>query len=73
MGPLLNGGSSYLIEKETLLNPDALAEEMFKNKITTMVVTAALFTHLAESRKDIFSTLKYLLVGGDVLSPAHAK
>ena len=70
-GALLNGGSLYLVEKETILNPKALGEELLKNDITILWLTSALFTQIAEQRTDIFSKLKYLLVGGDVLSAPH--
>ena len=68
---LLNGGSLFITDREILLSPNALADQIEKNKITTLIITSALFTHLAEIRTDIFSKLKHLVVGGDVLSPAH--
>jgi tyrocidine synthetase-3 len=70
-GALLNGGSLFMAEKETILNPGALGEALVKNDITILWLTSALFTHLAESGTDIFGNLKYLLVGGDVLSAPH--
>ncbi len=70
-GALLNGGSLYIIEKETILNPKALGEELIKNDITILWLTSALFTQISESRTDIFRKLKYLLSGGDVLSAPH--
>jgi len=72
-GTLINGASLYVIDKETLLNPDTFAEEMAKNEITIFITPAALFTHLAENRADLFNRLKYLVVGGDVLSASHSK
>ena len=70
-GSLLNGGSLYIPEKEELLDPKQLGNSLFKNGITTLWLTSALFTHISEYRTDIFRRLKYLLVGGDVLSPPH--
>jgi tyrocidine synthetase-3 len=70
-GALLNGGSLYIAEKETILNPKALGEELAKNDITILWLTSALFTQISESRSDIFGKLKYLLSGGDVLSAPH--
>jgi non-ribosomal peptide synthetase component F len=61
----------YVVDKETILDAPALGEELFKNEITILHLTSALFTQLAEARTDIFSKLKYLLVGGDVLSAYH--
>ncbi len=70
-GPLLNGATLYIVEKETILKPQAFGEELHKNKITTIWVTSALLTQLVEIRTDIFSGLTHLLAGGDVLSPQH--
>ncbi len=70
-GALLNGGTLYIVEKETILNPKALGEELIRNEITILWLTSALFTQIAESRTDIFRNLKYLLSGGDVLSAQH--
>jgi len=69
---LLNGASLYIIEKETILNEDEMERVVRENKITFLVITSALFTHFVENKIDIFRQLKYLVVGGDVLSPAHA-
>ena len=70
-GSLLNGGTLYLAEKETILNPRALGEELLNNNITILWLTSPLFTQIAESRTDIFGSLKYLLVGGDIVSADH--
>jgi amino acid adenylation domain-containing protein len=70
-GVLLNGGTLYVVEKETILSPKALGEELIDNDITILWLTSPLFTQIAEKRTDIFAKLKYLLVGGDVLSAPH--
>ena len=70
-GSLLNGGSLYIPDKEEILDPKQLCDLLYKNEITTLWLTSALFTQIAEYRTDIFSRLNYLLVGGDVLSPTH--
>ena len=70
-GTLLNGGSLYIVDKEDILDHKKLGEELIRNEITILWLTSALFTYLAESRTDIFGKLRYLLVGGDVLSASH--
>jgi amino acid adenylation domain-containing protein len=70
-GALLNGAALYLAEKETILDPKMLGEELLKNKITILWLTSPLFTQIAEARTDIFRGLRYFLVGGDVLSVPH--
>jgi len=61
----------YVIDKETVLDPKKLGEALDKNDISIIWLTSALFTQIAEIRTDIFSKLKYLLAGGDVLSVTH--
>jgi tyrocidine synthetase-3 len=70
-GALLNGAVLYIVEKETILNPKELNEELVKGEISIMLLTSSLFTQIAESGTALFSRLKYLLVGGDVLSVQH--
>jgi amino acid adenylation domain-containing protein len=70
-GALLNGCTLYIVEKETILSAGSLGKELMDNKITILWLTSTLFTYIAETRTDIFNGLKYLLVGGDVLSAPH--
>jgi tyrocidine synthetase-3 len=70
-GALLNGGTLYIVDKEVILDARTLGEELKKNEITVLWLTAPLFTQLAEESTSIFSELKYLFSGGDVLSPPH--
>lgn len=70
-GALLNGSTLYIIDKETILNPEALGEIISKNNITTALIVSALFTQLADTHCEIFERLKTLMLGGDVLSAPH--
>ncbi|MGP4971774.1 non-ribosomal peptide synthetase [Psychrobacter aquimaris] len=70
-GMLLNGGTVCLEPKETLLDYRLLHESLLNHKITHMFFTTAWFHQLVDYDPDIFSGLKYLLMGGDVLSPRH--
>ncbi len=72
-GALLNGFSLYIITKEELLNSTFLSNYLIKNKITILWLTAALFNQLCDINSSMFSNVKYLLTGGDVLSPKHIK
>ena len=60
-GALLNGLTLYIVEKETILNPKALGEELIRNDITVLWLTSSLFTYLSDSNTGIFRKLKYLL------------
>lgn len=70
-GALLNGLSLYIIKKEDLLNAHLLKNYIERNKISIMWLTAPLFNTLCEENAKIFNGVKYLLTGGDVLSPKH--
>ncbi len=70
-GMLLNGGTLYIAEKETILNPVALGNELINNDITILWLTSALFTLIAEQNTEIFRKLNFLLSGGDILSAPH--
>jgi tyrocidine synthetase III len=71
-GALLNGATLYVIDKENLLDPGSLGDFLTANQITYVDLTSALFTQIAEARTDIFSNVKTLVLGGDVVSVVHA-
>lgn len=68
---LLNGFELYIIKKEDLLNPDTFQDYLIKNNITVLWLTAPLFNQLVEEIPHMFKNVKYLLTGGDALSPKH--
>jgi gramicidin S synthase 2/tyrocidine synthetase-3 len=70
-GPLLNGGQLYLVDNEVILDPSKLGNALQKYQVNTMWLTASLCNQLVIRDSSIFSALKWLVVGGDVLSPAH--
>jgi len=72
-GTLLNGIPLYLIGKDELVNPVHLKSTLEKNNITILWMTAPLFNQMLQEDKSIFKNLRYLLVGGDILSPTHIK
>ncbi|NOQ27705.1 MAG: amino acid adenylation domain-containing protein, partial [Bacteroidales bacterium] len=70
-GALLNGGSLYIASNEVIINSELLGECIRKNSITSLWLTSSLFNQLLDQDESIFDTLKFLLVGGDVLSVKH--
>ncbi|MCP5054682.1 MAG: AMP-binding protein, partial [bacterium] len=72
-GALLNGMSLYLVSKEHILFPQSLKSAIVNFRITTMWMTAPLFNRMFDEDTGIFSGLRNLLVGGDVLSTLHIK
>ena len=70
-GALLNGGTLYLAEIENLVDPDKLEEIIRTNQIDVMWLTSSLFNQLVSLDAQIFSSLSYLLIGGEKLSSYH--
>ena len=70
--PLLNGGR-LAIHPPTPLSPAGLGEVLRRHGVTTLWLTAGLFHLCADEDPRIFSGVKQLLAGGDVLSVPHAR
>jgi amino acid adenylation domain-containing protein/non-ribosomal peptide synthase protein (TIGR01720 family) len=70
-GALLNGLMLYLVSQEKILVPENLKNTIKKHNINTIWITSPLFNQLLEADIEIFSGLKNLLVGGDVVSTLH--
>ena len=72
-GPLLNGGKVILANKEILLEPALLKQEIVSRKVNVMWLTAALFNQMVDIDVSIFDTLEHLLIGGEKLSERHVR
>ena len=70
-GALLNSWELILVPMEYVLNPERLKLSLFLYDISTIWMTSALFNQMADADESIFTNLKNLLVGGEVLSPLH--
>ncbi|MBP1176320.1 amino acid adenylation domain-containing protein/non-ribosomal peptide synthase protein (TIGR01720 family) [Paenibacillus sp. PvR133] len=70
-GALLNGGQLVLVHKDDLLDAAKLKETIRDHRITMMWLTTPLFNQLSQQDSKLFGDVKYLLVGGDVLSAPH--
>ncbi|MCP5049063.1 MAG: amino acid adenylation domain-containing protein, partial [bacterium] len=70
-GSLLNGLSLFLMDKEDLLTPGKLKTSLVNHDIATIFLTTSLFNQLSGSDVEVFSPLKNLLTGGDIISPFH--
>lgn len=70
-GSLLNGLTLYIVNEDVILDADKLKQALLKYKITILWLTSSLFNQMSLQSPEIFNGLKYLLVGGDVLSPGH--
>jgi amino acid adenylation domain-containing protein len=70
-GPLLNGGCLVTAPHSFSLKDISHLVERFG--VTTLWLTAGLFNVVMEEQPEAIRNLKYLLTGGDVASPRHAR
>ncbi|UCH97105.1 MAG: amino acid adenylation domain-containing protein, partial [Candidatus Aminicenantes bacterium] len=70
-GSLLNGVNLYLVDESVILDAEKLRETTTGNKISILHLIPQLFNQLAAQCIEIFSGLKYFLIGGDVVQPGH--
>jgi amino acid adenylation domain-containing protein len=70
-GPLLNGGCLVTAPQSPSLGEIASLLERFQ--VTTLWLTAGLFNVVMEERPEAIRKLTYLLTGGDIASPRHAR
>ncbi|WP_045757272.1 non-ribosomal peptide synthetase, partial [Xanthomonas albilineans] len=69
-GALLNGARMIVIEADVLLSQVRLAETIKCEGITILLLAAGLFHQYADSMKEAFGHLRYLLAGGDAIDPS---
>ncbi|KAG0219179.1 hypothetical protein BGW41_008288, partial [Actinomortierella wolfii] len=63
--PLLNGASVVIIDLDTLLDAPSFSAALDYHKITSLVITCALFHQYAYIIGSTLSKLKYLICGGE--------
>ena len=67
-GPLANGGAVAILREQP--SPEAVAAAIGRHGVTTLWLTAGLFHQLVDARPECLGSVRHLLAGGDVLSPA---
>ena len=70
---LLNGAALRIVSNEELLDTAALAKGLCETGVTVMWLTTGLFCRAADERPEMFSGLRLLVTGGEVLNPTHAR
>jgi len=70
-GALLNGLTLYLADENTLLDVNKFEDLLKEQEIDILWLTSGLFSQFASERASMFSNVKYLLAGGDILSRKH--
>jgi amino acid adenylation domain-containing protein len=68
-GALLHGATLVVIPKEVLISPRHLAEQIRQLGISVMFLPTALFNQVAGEVPGAFSSLRYLLFGGEAVDP----
>jgi non-ribosomal peptide synthetase component F/methionyl-tRNA formyltransferase len=67
-GALLNGSTLVCVPKNVLIDPRKLENILVEKAIDLLFLTPALFEQYALHYPTIFSLLKYLVLGGDVIN-----
>lgn len=70
-GALLNGGRLVLLPDGPSL--ESIASAVRDKGVTTLWLTSGLFQLMMDEQPQALKGLRYLLAGGDVLSPAHVR
>ncbi len=70
---LLNGALLIGVSRDMMLDPSALAEFIKRERLTTMLITTAVFNHVSRVRPDAFAPLEAVVVGGEALVPRWIK
>lgn len=67
-GALCNGAQLVYLDKDTLLDPNRLEQNLKQLQIQTLFVTTALFNQVAHACPQGFESLDYLLFGGELVN-----
>jgi len=70
-GALLNGARLVLLQDEPGL--DDLAIAIREHKVSTLWLTSGIFQLMLDEHAEALKGIRTLIVGGDVMSPAHAR
>ncbi len=71
-GPLLNGGVC-VIHPHRVPQLDQLEATLRDQRIDCLWLTAAMFNTVIDQRPAALATVRFLLIGGEALSPAHVR
>jgi amino acid adenylation domain-containing protein len=71
-GALLNGATLAVIDKDVALSPPGLKAQIRDSHIDVLFMTTPLFHRIVSEDPSALCGLRHILVGGDVMDPAHA-
>ncbi|MBI1785676.1 amino acid adenylation domain-containing protein, partial [Candidatus Sumerlaeota bacterium] len=72
-GALLNGARLRVIPRDTVLSMADFARVIAGERVGIMFLTAAVFNQFARENPAAFSTMRYLLAGGEALDPPSVR
>ena len=72
-GALLHGARLIGIPREVTLSPHEFAAQIRDREISILFLTTALFNQFAREEPQAFSTLRYLLFGGEAVNPRSVR
>lgn len=72
-GPLLNGGTIVIMDRDVSLEPREFARVLREESVTTLFLTTALFNQMAREAPGAFGQLKHLLFGGEMADPGSVR
>jgi amino acid adenylation domain-containing protein len=68
-GALLSGASLVILDKNALLSPATLGQQLKRNRVNTLFLTTALFNQIASDAVEALAGLQHLLFGGEQVEP----
>ncbi|WWT74384.1 amino acid adenylation domain-containing protein [Lautropia mirabilis] len=68
-GALLNGARLVIVSHDDLMNPEVFGKILQQKRVDVLWLTVGLFNQYVEVLGEVFGSLKYLMVGGDILDP----
>lgn len=72
-GALLNGGMLFLAHKYTLQSPEEMRNIIRENGVNTLFLTTALFNQMISFDSGFFSSVNYLMFGGEKTSEQYVR
>ncbi|HEX8360313.1 MAG TPA: amino acid adenylation domain-containing protein, partial [Longimicrobium sp.] len=69
-GPLLTGGRTVVVERDTLLDPAAFGRVIEEQGITALFITTAVFNQYAATIPGALAGLRCLMTGGEAADPS---
>jgi amino acid adenylation domain-containing protein len=72
-GALTAGGKLFIVPENKGLSVDYLDTLISEQKVSVLWLTKTLFDNLYTAKPDMFGSLRYLLIGGEAISPSLVK